>query len=758
MNDKLTSGSCKDLEPDIDEAVLFLKQLDEDAGSWRFQVFFDGDGKEPDEFSAHHWQDTLQNSVKKLVRLNHLGAGIYLAVNRIADCDSRTKEDVKEIRAVHTDLDGVPLKPVYTVELEPHIIVETSPGHYQAYWFVEPGLDHPHEYEAIQGEVAHRLDGDDVKGPERVVRLPGFYNRKDLKDDPRLDEPFQIRIHESNPAKRYTPDEVRDAFKPEPKAKKLHSSNGHANDKLTEGFTLPEEIEKGERNNILTQYAGSIWTEETTHEELLSKLKKANQEHCTEPLPESEIESIVDSADRNFDPVPEPGDSDFSPTQFAKQVIRKERARGVIYARVVEQGTFYRYSAESGVWIKEDPEYIKGLLRTAGLEKRHVVNEVFEAFKHVVRDRKHDIRFDPGKSPDTDSINFENCVLDWRTGERKEHDPTRYDLVQIPHEYDPEAECPKWREALDEWINEPETRQFIQEFIGYCLIPDASLDRYVILTGTGKNGKSTFLEVVQEMFGRENCTGIPLHKLTNKPRFETKNIMGTLVNICSDIDAEYIERTGTLKKIVSGEQIRGEFKHGDSFDFTPFARLIFSANELPKARDKSEAWYRRMEVVPFPNRFDPDAPDTDPNLSEKLINEIPGVINWALEGLRRLEERGHFVTSDEMSDYMDDYQRKNDSVLAFVDDRLEITADADDRVPLKAIHRLYKSYCEDSGLSPVSRDKLGDRLKNELSLNCGRPWEQYCDECDRWNCDDSNCPGTLEKKQRTTYYGVRIND
>jgi putative DNA primase/helicase len=758
-------GTQAQLEPNIDESVRYLEHLDEDADSWTLQTFHDGEGSGPDDFHAHCWQDSLQESAKKLQRDNNLGGGIYLTANRIEDGSSRKKANVKRIRCVYADLDGAPLEPVYQAELEPHLIVETSPGRYHIYWFVEPGLN-CNEFEDIQSEIARRFDGDDVKTPERVVRLPGFYNRKDLEDDPRFDEPFQVRIHEENQVRRYTPDEIREAFKPEPDTHDLHTNNGHTNGALTDGFELPDEIEKGERNNTLTQYAGKIWTDSTSRDELVNKLEKVNEDRCSPPLDDEELEKIADSAERNFDPVPEPGDSDFSPKQFARHVVREERARGVLYARVVEQGTFYRYSADSGVWTQEDPEFIKGKLRYAGLEKRHSVNEVFEAFKHEVRDREHNERFDPGESPDKDHINFENGVLDWRTGDLKGHDPARYDQVQIPHEFDPDADCPQWRDALEDWINEEETRQFLQEYVGYCLIPDASRDRYVILTGTGKNGKSTFLEVIQELFGPDNCEGVPFRKLTDKAQFETKHLMGKLVNICAEIDANYIERTGPLKKIAAGEQLRGEHKHGKSFDFTPFCRLFFAANELPKARDKSEAWYRRMEVVPFPNRFDPDDPETDTELSAKLAGsdehpgEIPGIINWAIEGLRRLEERGHFQTSDAMAEQMDKYQRKNDSVLAFVDDRLSITADTDDRVPAKALYRFYEEYCENAGLSPVAKNKMGNRLQDELSISTRRPWVDVCKKHGNWRCPEFDCEETgdnLEEKRRKVYVGVQYD-
>ena len=113
-------------------------------------------------------------------------------------------------------------------------------------------------------------------------------------------------------------------------------------------------------------------------------------------------------------------------------------------------------------------------------------------------------------------------MLDWKNKELKSHSPDYYSQFQLPVIYNKGAKCPKWKKTLKEWLPKEKSRMFLQEYIGYCLIPDTSYQKAVILHGTGSNGKSTFLNVINELFGESNLSNIPMHRLSN--RFETANL------------------------------------------------------------------------------------------------------------------------------------------------------------------------------------------------------------------------------------------
>jgi putative DNA primase/helicase len=311
-------------------------------------------------------------------------------------------------------------------------------------------------------------------------------------------------------------------------------------------------------------------------------------------------------------------------------------------------------------------------------------------------------------------------MLDWKNMTLKEHDKEYYSQFQLPIEYIKNSRCFKWTKTLKEWLPDQKTRDFIQEFIGYCLIPDTNYHKALILTGSGSNGKSTLLEVIAKLFGEENLSNIPMHRLSN--RFETAYIQDKLVNICSDIDPKYLNETGVLKTMIAGEALRGEHKFGESFDFTPVVRLLFSANEVPSSRDKTAGWYRRFEIVDFPNTFNSSDPGFDPKLKEKLFKEIPGIFNWALEGLKRLKKQGQFTRSDPMKQAMADYMDENDSVKAFVRDRAVIGQDK--QVYGKIFYEEYKFFCSQNGMKNyVTRRKFTTSLKREGIKVGHRTWK-----------------------------------
>jgi len=300
----------------------------------------------------------------------------------------------------------------------------------------------------------------------------------------------------------------------------------------------------------------------------------------------------------------------------------------------------------------------------------------------------------------------------------------------------------------------------MQEFSGYCLIPDTKYHRAVILIGAGKNGKSTFLYTIENLFGKDNLSSIPMKKLSE--RFEIAQIQHKLVNICADIDTGYIEETSNIKKIISGDTLRGELKYKPSFDFTPITRLWFSCNEIPKASDRSSAWYRRFEYVTFPNRFEGD--DQDLQLKYKLttLKALSAVLNWSIEGLRRLEKQGDFTISDLMTETKEMYELENDNVAAFIDEMIEFPVDVS--VPKSWLYLQYQKYSKDSGTKYISRKRFVARIKangfeeKKTSVKvCSLHHNFRCKETDKYGnyiCESDS----YEYMARYCFYGMDLED
>jgi len=513
---------------------------------------------------------------------------------------------------------------------------------------------------------------------------------------------------------------------------------------------IKDGVPEGQRNDAATKMAGSLFNKYgTDSEELVWQELQDWNSNNTPPLDGSELATVFRSIKKreqeSSDGEPKDGGQGNSSNsgkkshlQLADEFMRKERENGRRWEYVPETGSFYWYKEGEGAWDKVDERYLKSEVRrfavgvSAKLDKNHSIKEIISAMKDSLASPDNRKKLDPAVNPNTELINVENGMLDWKDQELKKHDSTHYSTLQLPIKYDPTAGYDRWEKTLREWIPQEDTRKFIQEFTGYMLVPDTSRQKSVILYGSGSNGKSTFLEVIGKLFGEENLTHVPLHRLAN--RFETGKLQGKLVNICPDIDSNYIDRTGLLKTLIAGETLRAEEKYKPSFDFHPIARLIFSANELPNASDKTEAWYRRFEFVEFPNSFKPGEEDYDPNLKEKLTDELSGIFNWALEGLYRLEENGGFTISSDMKRSKERYRSVNDSVNYFYDENISEVPN-DEFLPTQFLYGRYKTFCEDTGMNTVSMKKFSKRMK-ELGLQGARRRVEVCKQHSRFRCDE----------------------
>lgn len=506
-------------------------------------------------------------------------------------------------------------------------------------------------------------------------------------------------------------------------------------------------VPKGQRNNHLTKLAGSLIARRNLpKEQIIEFLRHWNNKHCDPPLPDDEIVTMVEnlhaveqSKAEQIQQKRQQQKEALRPTSFVKEFLKLEEDEGILWKYCVQRGLFYRCNTFTGPWEPVDGVYVQKALRGRLVEKneawdsqRHV-NEAFYAMKEWLANPDNDDLFDIGKHGDTNHIYLANGMLDWKNLELKPWDPETYSTIQLDAKWDENAKdfesYEKWQNVLAQWIPDEETRMFLQEYIGYCLIPDASFRTAVFLYGGGSNGKSLFLDVVSKLF-EGYISFVPLHWLNE--RFETAKIMDKLINVCGDVDSKYMTETSTLKALIAGDPIRAEHKHGRSFHFHPVARLMFSANQLPRASDKTEAWYGRWKFIEFPRRF-----NVDPSFKRDLMMTFStpkaksALLMWAVEGLRRLQEQGNFTVSKPMRESENQYKLENDSVHAFANTMLKQVAHEglDTLVTVPSIYHMYKWWCEDMGVKAVSQYEFtrraqtlgfrkGPRVVQGSSVNC----------------------------------------
>lgn len=309
-------------------------------------------------------------------------------------------------------------------------------------------------------------------------------------------------------------------------------------------------------------------------------------------------------------------------------------------------------------------------------------------------------------------INLKNGLYNVLDNSFKAHTPEYISTVQINAVYDPNAKCPKFVEFLRASLGDSEI-PLIQEMLGYFLIPVNKAQKSFVMVGAANAGKSTLLNVVQEiLLGSQNVSNIPWQNLAD--RFNKAELFGKLANIFADLPTRNIDDSGMFKAITGEDYITAERKNKDPFSFRPYARLLFSCNDIPRNYgDRSEGFYRRLIII----RFSKSVPkeQRDPNLADKLATERDGILTWALEGLKRLIQNSYqFSETDATRAELARYRTESNSVLSFVEEFCEL--DADKYTMREELFTRYKEYCGNAGLKPVSQTNFNKEVENNLPM------------------------------------------
>ena len=254
-----------------------------------------------------------------------------------------------------------------------------------------------------------------------------------------------------------------------------------------------------------------------------------------------------------------------------------------------------------------------------------------------------------GKFNPPELLNFPNCVLDLRQGTVT--DTEAYFDYEMDYEYDSEAECPFFLEKFNEWMEGVEYQsETLLRYVGLGMlgIPNIKLENFLILIGLTANGKSKFMEAIELVLGTSNISSLPLHKLTCDRHVSL--LMDKRFNLCDETSAEEGFRTEKrpdwdgLKQVISGNMVSANPKHEKPFDFKPNAKIILSANRIPKSIPDDNAIKRRLLMIKFPNNFEAKR---DMTLTEKFEKERSGILNLFLSKGRQAIKENYDLCVDE---------------------------------------------------------------------------------------------------------------
>jgi len=364
------------------------------------------------------------------------------------------------------------------------------------------------------------------------------------------------------------------------------------------------------------------------------------------------------------------------------------------------------YVYEEGIYRPGGESLIKGLCEKY-LSKENSTYRTNEIINHIRRSTYID-RNEIDNNIELLCVN--NGILNIITGELMPHTPDIVFLSKIPVTYNPGADCPKIKEFFRQVLY-IEDLPAIQEIFGYCLYRSYPIHKAAMFIGEGSNGKSKTIGLLRKFLGQDNVSSKELRELVND-RFATVELYGKLANVCAEITAEALKRTGIFKALTGQDLITAARKFKGSFSFENYAKLIFSANKLPLTSDNSYAFYRRWVLISFPNTFEGE--NADPNILEKLTTpeEMSGLLNWALEGLHRLLKNGDFTYGKTVEEVQELYEELSDPLYAYVKEYLEVSPG--EAIAKDELYEHYVKWCKERKLPITAKNMLTKELNKHL--------------------------------------------
>lgn len=417
--------------------------------------------------------------------------------------------------------------------------------------------------------------------------------------------------------------------------------------------------------------------------------------------------------------------------KFSQEIIN-DTAKWVIeqfkIITLKETDVIYRYEWGDGIYVPDGEILVKTELEKYFQHKctTATVNEILNKIRRLT--------YKP-LSLFTENNKKLLCLKNgvWSLEERRlhPHSPSYYFINRIPVIYNPTARCENITRFFNSIVKE-EHVETLYEIVGFCMMPEYKIQKAILLVGSGRNGKSVFLNMLKTFIGKENVSNQSIQRLS-KDKFSSFNLFGKIANIFPDLSSEEIEDTSTFKTLTSGlDSIAAEQKFKDQFSFINNAKLLFSCNQIPKVRDASDAFFRRWIILTFPYIFEGVA-DNKELISELTTDEeLSGLLNIAIEYYHKLEMDGEFSTHQSVDEIREIYTRLSDPVGSFILDKIAITPE--EYIPKDEVYNVFIAYCREHKFPAMSEKMFSSIIFGKLPVTNFRTTIERNGKMDRPMC------------------------
>lgn len=449
------------------------------------------------------------------------------------------------------------------------------------------------------------------------------------------------------------------------------------------------------RNQALFNYILTLQSADFEKEEARDVLRKINQYVLKEPLSEDEL-NVIMRDDAFKKPIFYKGNTFL----FDKFAVFLKNNHHII--RINGQLHMYK----DGIYVAGQEEIEAVMIQHLPGLNRAKRQEVMAYLNILIREST--------KAAPAHIIAFRNGLYNVASDSFLEFTPDVVITNKIPWDFNRNATS----EVIDNMLEnvscgDAAIRSLLEEIVGACMYRSNTLagGKAFILTGTGANGKSTYLKTLSHLMSEKNISSLDLKKLGD--RFSTVMMFGKLANIGDDISNEFVTDTSLFKKVVTGETIDAEQKGQPKFDFKPFCKLLFSANNIPRMGkgSDSQAIMRRLVIVPFNAKFKSDDPNFRPGIEDDLKGQesMEYLIQLGIQGLKRVLESKNYTTSEKVQQELEEYEERNNPLLMFMKDCEDEDFELENE-PTSRVYDRYKEFCLAESLQPLSKIEFSRQM------------------------------------------------
>lgn len=360
---------------------------------------------------------------------------------------------------------------------------------------------------------------------------------------------------------------------------------------------------------------------------------------------------------------------------------------------------YWLWDASEGCYSKIDQIDVLSNVELITNERVINRNTVYEILKGIeITGRRINVKDVPNTW-----IHTKSGVFDIKTNNRFEATTEYFFSTPIPHKIGTSTETPVIDKLLNDWC--ADKKEMLYEIFAYCLLDDYPIHRMFLLFGSGRNGKSQFLELVARFIGWKNTTATELEKIIDS-RFEAAKLYRKKVALIGETNFSAIKSSDRIKKITGHDTLTAEFKGKDPFDFTNTAKILIATNSIPETLDKTEAFHSRCIIIEFKNRFDEGKSVIDP-IPE---SEYENLLAKCLDILPKLLGNGRFTKEGTIEEKSLKYESLSNIWEGYFNKCLD-SSDVNADTPLWEIKDDYIDYCKKNGLRQESDKAVSRNLK-----------------------------------------------